>query len=77
MCFFFLIFQVRFVSVKSIEIRCKIGKRCSEGERSKQDKLKSDQEETQERTKSSFLEEMIAEEGPVSCQGGCNMPGQL
>jgi hypothetical protein len=41
---FLLIFQVRFVSVKSIEIRCKIGKRCSEGERSKQDKLKSDQE---------------------------------
>ena len=40
----FLIFQVRFVSVKSIEIRCKIGKKCSEGESSKQDKLKSDQE---------------------------------
>ena len=73
--FFLLISQVRFVSVKSIEIRCQIGKKCSEGKSSKQDKLKSDQE--QERTKSSFLEEMIAEEGPVTCQGGCNMPGQL
>ncbi len=37
--------------------------------------------ETQERTKSSVqqacLKDMIAEEGPVTCRGGCNMPGRL
>ena len=41
---FFFIFQVRFVSVKSIEIPCNIGKMCSEGESTKQDKPKNDQE---------------------------------
>ena len=37
-------FQVRCVSVKSVENRCKIGKERPEVESSKQDKLKSEEE---------------------------------
>ena len=43
-CFYLFRFAARFVSVKSLEKRCNIGKKRPEGESSNQDQLESEQE---------------------------------
>ena len=69
------------LATKTLENLCNIGKKRPEGESSKQDKLESEEERRKSEPRAACnkpaLQEKIAEEGPVTCRGGCNMPGRL